>query len=386
MSSTLDFDRLLGALEAELPAAIELRRQLHRCPELGYEENATRAALVAALEGAPREDLLGTGLLVRAGSDAGVPVMVRAELDALPIEEATGAAFAADNGAMHACGHDVHMAALVALTRAVAGLGQAPPMLAFFQPSEERPPSGARAFLSEPLAGQPVRAVVAAHVHPDIPFGAVAVPSGPINAACDDLRVEVNGRATHGAYPHRGRDPVLALSAIIVALQQIVSRRLDPLHPAVVSVTRIEAGEAANAIPDIATAWGTIRSLDRNDRERSRELVRQVTADLARGYGCEATVEITEGEPALVNDDDLAASAASFLARAGARPSAGFRSCGSDDISFLGELAPTLMAFVGVEGAQELADVPLHDPRFLPGDAAVGAVARCLACIYAAVG
>ncbi|MBS1880627.1 MAG: amidohydrolase [Actinobacteria bacterium] len=398
MSGGVDLERLLAALAEELPRAAELRRELHRRPELGHRENGTRQLLVAALEGVDSGPILGTGLLARAGGAGGsggagvadsagapAPILVRAELDGLPIEERTGADFAAGNGAMHACGHDVHMAALVALTRAVARLGAgAPPLLAFFQPSEEAPPSGARAFLAEAAAHGPLRAVVAAHVHPEIRFGAVAVPAGPINAACDDLRIEVTGAATHAAYPHRGRDPVLALAAVVTALQQVVARRLDPLHPAVVSITRLAAGEAANAIPNRASAWGTVRTLEPGDRAAALELVRQITADVARAHGCEATVEVSAGEPALVNDAALCAAAEPLLAAAGASAAPGFRSCGSDDIAFLGELAPLAMAFVGVAGAQELDDVPLHDPRFLPKQVAVAAVARAQACLYAA--
>ncbi|MBS1885898.1 MAG: amidohydrolase [Actinobacteria bacterium] len=386
MSAGLDLGGLLAAVDAELPAAAELRRELHRRPELGNEEEGTSAAVAAALPGVERESVLGTGLLFRVGGAAAdPPVMARAELDALPIREATGAPFAATGGAMHACGHDVHMAALVALTRAVAALGAgAPPLVAFFQPSEERAPSGARAFLATAAAARPYRAVLGAHVHPTIPFGAVAVPPGPINAACDDFRLLVRGAPTHAAYPHQGRDPVLALAAIVVALQQIVSRRLDPIRPAVVSVTGLDAEGPSNALPGEASAWGTVRTLEPEDRAPALELLGEIAADVARAHGCTAAVELTPGEPALVNDPELAAAAAPLLAAADARLAPGFRSCGSDDIAFLGDLAPLLMAFVGIEGAQEVADVPLHDPRFLPSEKAIGAVARALACLYAA--
>jgi len=388
MSAGLDLERLLEAIDAELPAATALRRELHRRPELGNEEDATAATVAAALDGVERESVVGTGLLFHVGGRAGaagVPVMARAELDALPIVEATGAPFAATNRAMHACGHDVHMAALAALTRAVAGLGDAaPPLAAFFQPSEERAPSGARAFLATEAGARPYRAVVGAHVHPTIPFGSVAVPPGAINAACDDFRLLVRGAPTHAAYPHQGRDPVLALAAVIVALQQVVSRRLDPVHAAVVSVSGLDAEGPSNALPGEATAWGTVRTLAPEDRAPALELLGEIAAGVARAHGCSAAVEVTPGEPALVNDPGLAARAVPLLAAAAATPGAGFRSCGSDDIAFLGGLAPLLMAFVGVKGAQALADVPLHDPRFLPLEEAVGAVARTLACLYVA--
>ena len=152
---------------------------------------------------------------------------------------------------MHACGHDVHMAALVALARAAHALGEAlpAPLLAVFQPSEEAYPSGAEQLAGRAGARIAPAAVVAAHVHPELPWGTVALDPGTVNASCDTVEITVEGEPSHGAYPHRGRDPILALAQVVVALHAQVGRRIDPLHPATLTVGVLEGGSAENVIP-----------------------------------------------------------------------------------------------------------------------------------------
>jgi amidohydrolase len=311
---------------------------------------------------------------------------VRAELDALPIEEATGAPFAATNGLMHACGHDVHMAALVALFRAARRVeDRLPrPLLALYQPSEEAYPSGAEIVVREGVLADAAGAVVAVHVHPGVPWGAVSVEAGPVNASCDNLRISIEGVGGHGAYPHLARDPILALSHAIVALQSLVSRRLDPTHAGVFSVGWTRAGTAENVIPGIAEAGGTLRVLEPADREALREAARDLIEATARAHGCLAKVEVTEGEPTTVNDPALAERARSLLPEAGFDLAPPMRSCGSDDFGFYGRVAPALMMFVGLECGPRMRDLPLHHPRFLPPDEAVRAVARAQAVAFTA--
>lgn len=375
--------KLLDSLEEELPQALELRELLHATPEPSHEEHATARLVVEAL--GTVESVARTGLLARVGP-SGEAVAVRAELDALPIEEESGAPFAATNGSMHACGHDVHMAALAALFRAARRVeGSLPkPLLAFFQPSEEAYPSGADLVVGEGVLEEETRAVVAAHVHPDVPWGSVSVEAGPVNASSDNLRIVVEGSGGHGAYPHRTHDPILALSHSIVALQSLVSRRLNPMHAAVFSVGWLRAGSAENVIPDAAEAGGTLRVLDPADRQPLRKMAREIVENTARAHGCAARVEVTEGEPATVNDPALAEAALTLLPEAGFEPAPAMRSCGSDDFGFYGATSPTLMLFVGLEGAPDTPNVPLHHPRFLPAGEAVGAVARAQAVAFAA--
>ena len=369
-----------------MPAAISLRERLHANPEPSNAEHGTARIVAEALETRDVEPIAGTGLIARTGPTRGRAVGVRAELDALPITERTGAPFAAEGGFMHACGHDVHMAALAALFRAARRSegSLAGPLLALFQPSEESYPSGAEVISrSRPLTAD-VGAIVAAHVHPEVPWGCASVEPGPVNASCDYLRITVEGAGGHGAYPHRTRDPILALSHVVVALQSLVSRRLDPMHPGVFSVGWTRAGSAENVIPELAEAGGTLRVLEPEDRAPLREAAREISEATARAHGCAAKVEFTEGEPATVNDDVLAATTRALLPEAGFGLAPPMRSCGSDDFGFYGRLAPTLMVFVGLDGAPGSGRFPLHHPRFLPPPEAVEAVARAQAVALAA--
>ncbi|MHB1568968.1 MAG: M20 metallopeptidase family protein [Solirubrobacteraceae bacterium] len=375
---------LLDQLERELPGALELRRKLHAAPELAHGEHETAASIAAALE-MEVQRVSGTGLLVRAGHD-GLAVAVRAELDGLPVVEQTGAPWAARNGAMHACGHDVHAAALVALVRACrASEASLPaPLIGLFQPSEEAYPSGAQLMVQDGSLDGAVRAVVGVHVHPDLPWGALSVASGAINAACDSVEITVEGRQAHGAYPHLGRDPVLAISSIVVGLHTLVARRVNPLHSAVLSVGSLHSGSADNIIPQSAHAALTLRTDDQEDRRVLRESIAELVESTARAHGCIGRIEITEGEPVLRNDERICQRAQAIASAAGVRVAGPWRSCGSDDFSFFGALAPIAMAFSGLANAPGFAPRPLHHPEFLPPDDAVAAVARAQAVMYLA--
>ena len=375
---------LLSSLEAELPRAATLRERLHASPEPGHEEHETARLVAEALGTRDVSRVASTGLVARAGPDDLPAVAVRAELDALPVPEETGAPFAAKGGLMHACGHDVHMAALAALLRAARRVEGSLPksLLALYQPSEEVYPAGADLIMREGTLT--AAAVVAAHVHPEVPWGAVSVEPGPVNASCDYLHIVVEGDGGHGAYPHRAHDPILALSHAVVALQSLVSRRLDPMHPGVFSVGWTRAGFAENVIPSRAEAGGTLRVLEPADRAPLQTAAREVVENVVRAHGCVARVEVTEGEPATVNDPALAEEARSLLGEAGFDLGPAMRSCGSDDFGFYGRLAPTLMVFVGVKDAPGAELVPLHHPRFLPPREAVAAVARAQALAFAA--
>ena len=377
--------RLLAALERELPAAIELRHRLHAEPELAHAEERTAATVARALPVASAT-VAGTGRIAQVGPAGAGAVAVRAELDGLPIRELTGAPFAASGAVMHACGHDVHMAALVALARAAHALGeQLPaPLLAVFQPSEEAYPSGAERLAREELAQLAPAAVVAAHVHPELPWGALALDAGAVNASSDSVEITVEGEPAHAAYPHLGRDPVLAIAQIVVALHAQVGRRIDPHEPAVLSVGVLEGGGAENVIPSHARARAALRAHRPQERQALRELVEEVVAGVAAANGCRAHVELIAGEPALENDAAIVARARELLAGARLAPAREWRSSGSDDFAFFGALAPIAMAFVGLEGAEGFTTRPLHHPELLPPDEAVGALARAQALLYIA--
>ncbi|HMD52307.1 MAG TPA: M20 family metallopeptidase [Solirubrobacteraceae bacterium] len=377
--------RLLAGIEQELPAAVELRHRLHAEPELAHSELRTAAAVAAELPVACRQ-AAGTGLLARIGPQEGAPVAVRAELDGLPMRERTGAPFSAMGETMHACGHDVHMAGLVALCRAAHRLGDGlpAPLLAVFQPSEEAYPSGAEELVGAELATEAPAAVVAAHVHPELEWGSVALDPGAVNASCDAVEITIEGEPSHGAYPHLGRDPILALCELVVALHAQVGRRIDPLRAASLTVGVIAGGSAENVIPASARARAALRAHRPADRLALRALVEEVSAGIAAANGCRARVELVMGEPALENDPAIVARARAMLGAAPLTVSPEWRSCGSDDFAFFGALAPVAMAFVGLDGAEGFLPRPLHHPQMLPPDPAVGVVARVQAILYLA--
>jgi amidohydrolase len=375
---------LRAALDRELSDAVGLRRELHAGAELSGSEHRTAARVAAALGAADAPVIAGTGRLVRIGPAPGPCIAIRAELDALPVAEQTGVPWASVTGAMHACGHDVHLAALAALGRAAREVAQAADLpaalLAVLQPREEGYPSGARdvAASAEFVAQQP-SAVVAAHLQHQVPPGTVAAAAGTVNASTDGFEILVEGVAGHAGYPHEAVDPVPVLCQVVLALQQIVSRRIDPTHAVAVSVGELQAGRAANVIPSSAAARGTLRALDPADRPVLRQALREIVEHTCRAHGCRGTVTLDEGEPALVNSEPLTEASWPLLREAGFAVDTSFRSCGADDFSYYADLAPSLMLFVGAGGR-----VSLHHPQFLPPDDAVGQVARVMLAGYLA--
>jgi amidohydrolase len=375
---------LRAALDRELAAAVRLRHELHAAAELSGSEHQTAARVAAALGAPDAAQVADTGRLVRIGPADGPCVAVRAELDALPVVEQTGVPWASANGAMHACGHDVHLAALSALGRAARSVaatdGLPAALLAVLQPREEAYPSGAKDIAAAAaFTAQRPAAVVAAHLQHQVPAGTVSAAPGTVNASVDEFEILVEGTAGHAGYPHLAVDPVPALCQVVLALQQIASRRTDPTHAVVVSVGTLQAGQATNVIPASTSARGTLRALDPADRPRLRDALREIAEHTARSYGCRATVTIEESEPALVNSEPLAAASWPALREAGFGIDTSFRSCGADDFSFYSPIAPILMLFVGSGGP-----FTLHHPKFLPPDDAVGQVATVMLAGYLA--
>ena len=380
--------RWRAALEAELPRAGALRRELHARPEVSGRESWTALRVAGAIgtgwhHPPTAEPVAGTGRILRIGPASGPCVAIRAELDALPVYERTGAEFAAVNGAMHACGHDVHLAAVAAVARAAHGLDLPAALLVILQPREEAQPSGARDIIADgDLAGHDLAAVIGAHLQPQVPVGTAAADPGVVNAAVDEVQIEIRGFGGHSAYPQLTRDPVPVLCRSILALQDALRTAVDPMQPGVAAVTLLSAGDAPNVIPDTATARGTLRTFRAVDRDRLHQQIEQAVHGIAAAGGCEGIVRFSAGEPPLYNDPMLAAAAASWLAEAGLPVGAPFRSCGSDDFSHYGSIAPSLMIFVGAGTGP--GSPMLHDAAFLPADDRVGDVARAYLAGYLA--
>ena len=246
------------------------------------------------------------------------------------------------------------------------------------QPREESSPLGAPDIVaSAAFAAQQPRAVLGVHLQPQLPPGTVAAAAGTVNAAADEFEITVEGAGGHAGYPQLAVDPVPVLCQAVLALQQIVSRRADPTHAVVVSVGVLEAGRAPNVIPGTATARGSLRALDEADRAAMHKAVHEIVEHTCRAHGCRGTVTIVEGEPALVNDEALAAATWPRLREAGFTVDTSFRSCGADDFAYYTRSGPALMLFVGAGGP-----VSLHHPRFLPDDGAVGQVAAVMLAGY----
>ncbi|SDP16859.1 amidohydrolase [Klenkia soli] len=382
------YERLHAAVLEELPAAVELRHALHADPRRSGDEADTTAAVVAALGAGEGREVAGTGRLVRIGTATGPTVALRAELDGLAVLEQTDVGWASGSGVMHACGHDAHLAGLVAVCRAVARVGGPAPLLALLQPREESAPSGARdVVLSGLLAEEGVRSVVAAHVQPQLAAGVVNATPGPVNAATDEFTITVTGHGGHGGYPHTTHDPVLALAAVVVNLQQLVSRRVDPTVGAVLAVTQLDAGTSFNVVPDTARARGGLRVMRESDRTALLTALTEVAEHTAAAYGCSAQVHTESNEPVLANDPELARAAVPWLARGGVEVDDSWRSFGADDFSHYCADARGLMLFLGVDGGAPDAQgrrPGLHSPRFLPADETVGQVATALLAGYLA--
>jgi amidohydrolase len=280
---------------------------------------------------------------------------------------------------MHACGHDVHMAALVAVCRAARRLDLPAPLVALLQPREEGADSGAQDVVDEGgLDG--AEAVVAAHVQPALGPRLIAVTPGPVNASIDEFTITVRGRGGHSGYPHTVTDSVLALSTIVVALQQLSARRIDPVVGIACMVNQLHAGSANNVVPELAVGSGTMRTMREGDRHRAQQALQDIASHVAAAHDCTAEVQIARGEPPLVNDQHLATRAHVVLEAMGHEATADWRSFGSDDFANYSPHARVLMMFVGTgEDTGRL-----HDPTFLPDDSYVGLVADALVAGYCA--
>lgn len=380
-AAALGTDPAFARLALEVQNVGGLYRELHATPRVSGDEGHTLATLLNELPAQFRKETLAGNIgIVRLGG-TGASVAIRAEMDALPIVEQTGLPWAARNGAMHACGHDVHMAAFVAVARTVATLMPLPvPLVGILQPREEVGESGAHDVLrAGVLEAQQVEAVIGAHLQPALDSLAYSCTPGPVNAAADEFELVISGQPSHGAYPHHSSDALLAASAFVVSCQQIVARNADPTMSAVLTVGTINAGGSPNAIAEEARATGTIRSMSEAQRQMIHHRLRQVATGVAMAHDCTVHLEISRGEPILVNDAELAAEIGHRLAGQGQVLSE-FRSYGSDDFAFYSSAARAAMIFTGVPAASG----KLHASTFSPDGQAVGRVATAMLTGYLA--
>ena len=351
-------------------ALVTLRRDLHEHPELSFAERRTCERLHAAL--APLDTrrldrVAETGLVARIrGRDPAAPlVAVRGDIDALPIQEATGLPFASRTpNVMHACGHDVHASWAVGAAYLLAMTPAQGDVLVVLQPAEETG-RGAAAVL-ESGALDDVRAIFGGHVDRRFAVGQVVAEAGPLAAAADTFRIELTGRGGHGARPQEGADPIVAAAALVGALQTIVSRRLDPARAAVVTVGTIHAGSAPNVIPDSAVLEGTLRAVDADTRQTLHEEMRRLAGTLAGAYGVSARVAIDLGPPPIVNPPEAAAWArtatVAVLGQQALTP-LGTLNMGGEDFAYYMERIPGCFLRIGAREAGG-EPIPAHSARF----------------------
>ncbi len=377
---------LRDRVDADHAALTALRQELHQHPELMYEETWTAARVKRELEALGVEHVAGlaggTGLLGRlpATQPGGKTVALRADMDALPIQEETGLPYASQTpGKMHACGHDGHTAILVGAVRALASEPERPNEVLFlFQPAEEGGAGAKRmcddGVLSGRALGGKVDVVYGLHGNPSIDFGLFTVRNGPMLAATDEFSVKVLGRGGHAAMPHLGVDPVVAVAQTVASLQTLASRIVSPLESIVLSVTKLGAGHAHNVIPDTATFAGTMRTLRDEDRALGKRRFYEIVEGVAAAHGCRAEVDWHTGYPVTMNDPW-----ATDRFRQIARETIGAErvreelhpTMGGEDFSFYGAEAPACFFFVGLRRPGDEAPALLHTPRFDFNDAVI---------------
>jgi amidohydrolase len=305
----IDCRRVVEAASCLLPRMIAWRRHLHQYPELGFEEYGTQEYLLSELQGlgvpaSAVSKVAGTGVLVDLGGrDA--TVLVRADIDALPIQEETGLPFESSvAGVMHACGHDGHAAMLlgVAALAQAGALGPRPGLRLVFQPAEERAPGGALQVI-EDGALDGITHAIGCHLGSERQLGFVGARSGAANASTARVRIVVEGRGGHGSRPHETIDPVPVLATIVTALQTVVSRNVSPSESAVVSVGYMAAGSVSNVIPDRGELRATVRTFSDRVQDLIEARLRALVENIAEGFGASAVFTFSRGYPAVVNSE-----------------------------------------------------------------------------------
>jgi amidohydrolase len=368
---------LLAAAESILPWLVEIRRDLHRHPELGLEEFRTAAKVAERLDELGiehRDGLGGTGILgVIPGDPAGPVVALRADLDALPLQDHKDVPYRSTiPGRMHACGHDVHTAILLGAARLLvergARLGRLPGAVKLlFQPAEETV-GGARLLIAEGVLEDPkVDRIFGLHVDAGLPVGQVGVRYGQRNASSDNLTIVVHGRSAHGAYPSPGVDAIVAAAQVVSALQTVVSRNVDGRDAAVVTLGTIHGGTQGNIVANRVELVGTVRCLDPKIRELVLRRVREVAEGVAGGFGARAEVTIEPSYDPLVNHDiavdEVRAAASDLLGREAVhvvpRPNMGV-----EDFGFYLSHVPGAFSSLGVRNEERGIVHPVHHELF----------------------
>jgi amidohydrolase len=348
------------------------RRDFHAHPELGFQERRTAGVVATVLQGLDYQVQAGVGetgvVGLLAGGRPGPVVLLRFDMDALPIQEESDAPYRSQNpGVMHACGHDGHVAAglgvATLLSRHREVLGGKVKLV--FQPGEERM-NGASGMIEDGVLEDPRPDVaLAAHLWTDLPLGRVGVASGPVMAAAEMWECTIRGTGGHGASPHQTADPVVAAAQVIVALQTIVSRNVDPQGTAVLTVGTVHGGDACNIIPERVVLSGTIRTFDPEIRTLVIQRLEEISRGTSAALGCSAEIELRGLTPAVVNDPAVTAEVRQVAAdMVGEANLIEFRTMGSEDMAFINAEVPGCYIFVGARDELSGLARPHHCPQF----------------------
>lgn len=356
---------------------VELRRAIHREPELAFQEEQTATRLETALHALGVSDtrrVAKTGVIARVrGTDPKARVVaIRGDIDALPIVEETGLPFASTRaGVMHACGHDVHATWAVGAAALLAAKPATGDTIIVLQPAEETGQGAAALIKAGALNG--VSAIFGGHVDRRFEIGQVVADEGPLAASADTFEIEIVGQGAHAARPHEARDPIVAAAALVTAIQTIVARKLNPATPGVVTVGQVSAGTAPNIIPDRASISGTIRAVDAASRKLMHEELKRLATSIAEAHRVEARVTMPEGTPPLVNPPAPTAHARAAVANvlgADALVPLGFLNLAGEDFAYYMEGMPGCFLRIGARepGGKP---IPAHSPKFYPAEESI---------------
>ncbi|MBV9440295.1 MAG: amidohydrolase [Candidatus Eremiobacteraeota bacterium] len=358
--------------------SIEVRREIHRHPELGFEEHNTQRIVERELDalGIEHRRVARTGVVgVIRGAQRGRVAALRADMDALPIVEDSGEACASEvRGKMHACGHDAHTAMLLGAARELQSARETlhGAVVLLFQPAEEGP-GGALPMIEEGALDDPrVDAVAMLHVDSRLATGTIGITAGPVNAAADEFHVTIRGKGGHGASPHKAVDAIPCAAAVVLALQNVAARETDPLAPIVVTIGTIDGGYRNNVIADRVKMTGTIRTHDAELRAGAEAKVRRIVDGVAGAYGATAEVQMLYGYPPVINDAALAASFAAHLReRTEIRIEAPVPTMGGEDFAYFAQRVPGVMARLGIYDEAVGSIHSGHSPQFRLDEAAM---------------
>ncbi len=368
----MDDQMLKSLVEAQREWIISKRRALHRVPEKGFAEFKTQKIITDALDeiGVPytTERTWVIGLIE--GALPGQTVALRADIDALPLDEPEGLSFRSEHpGMMHACGHDAHTAILLGAAKVLTGMKDSlhGRVKLLFQPAEETDGGAAPMVEAGAMENPHVDRVYGLHVMPRLPVGVIETRPGTLNASTDTVLLTVRGKAAHGAYPETGCDAIVCAAQIISALQTLVSRNLSPLSSAVLTFGVISGGSAQNIICDEVTLRGTLRTANRDIRAMMKQRIRETAEGIALAMGCRAEVNVLSGYAALVNDEGEAARILRVGARLLGEENAIIKpepSMGGEDFSFFSGCAPGAFFHIGCSREENLPAPPLHSKDF----------------------